>query len=113
MQYKHTHTHCHVLISMVASHGANACACTRAVQYMSHFYTLTLVPTYVPTVHPWHRRLIAVRGICKHSPKMTSIHSQQFQELEEQRIAFLRHQMWTFCNLCSQTTVDIDEVGTN
>ena len=36
---------------------------------------------------------------------------QQFQELEEQRIAYLRHQMWTLCNLCSQTTVYEDQVG--
>lgn len=36
---------------------------------------------------------------------------QQFQELEEQRIAFLRHQMWTLCNYCSQAMVDVDEVG--
>ena len=35
---------------------------------------------------------------------------QQFQGLEEQRIAFLRHQMWTYCNLCSQATVSEDEV---
>lgn len=33
----------------------------------------------------------------------------QFQELEEQRIAYIRHQMWTFCNLCSQATVQVDE----
>lgn len=45
--------------------------------------------------HLWEREM---EVLCK-----------QFQELEEQRIAFLRHQMWTFCNLCSQTTVDIDE----
>ena len=109
MQYKHTHTHTHVLISMVTSYGANVHV---HVQCIIHFYALTLVPTY-PLCIWHHQRLIAVRGICKHSTKMTSIHSQQFQELEEQRIAFLRHQMWTFCNLCSQTTVDIDEVGTN
>ena len=36
---------------------------------------------------------------------------QQFQELEEQRIAYLRHQMWTLSNLCSQTTVYEDQVG--
>lgn len=35
---------------------------------------------------------------------------QQFQGLEEQRVAFLRHQMWTYCNLCSQATVSEDEV---
>ena len=35
---------------------------------------------------------------------------QQFQELEELRIAYLRHQMWTLCNLCSQTTVYEDQV---
>ena len=35
----------------------------------------------------------------------------KFQECEEQRIAFLRHQMWTLCNYCSQTTVEDDEVG--
>lgn len=33
----------------------------------------------------------------------------KFQELEEQRIAFLRHQMWTVCNLYSQSCVDEDE----
>lgn len=33
----------------------------------------------------------------------------QFQELEEQRIAYMRHQTWTFCNLCSQETVQVDE----
>ncbi|XP_064387838.1 proline-serine-threonine phosphatase-interacting protein 1-like [Halichondria panicea] len=32
----------------------------------------------------------------------------QFQELEEQRIAYLRHQMWTYTNLLSKCTVDID-----
>ncbi len=41
---------------------------------------------------------------------MCFISFQQFQELEEQRIAYVRHQMWTFCNLCSQTTVQVDEV---
>ena len=35
----------------------------------------------------------------------------KFQECEEQRIAFLRHQMWTLCNNCSQTCVENDEVG--
>lgn len=35
---------------------------------------------------------------------------QKFQELEEQRIAFIRHQMWTLTNFCSQTYVDNDEV---
>ena len=34
----------------------------------------------------------------------------KFQELEEQRLAFLRHQMWTYTNFCSQTLVDDDEV---
>lgn len=38
---------------------------------------------------------------------------QQFQELEELRIAYLRHQMWTLCNLCSQTTVHEDQVITD
>lgn len=33
----------------------------------------------------------------------------KFQECEEQRIAFLRHQMWTLCNNCSQTCVENDE----
>ncbi|XP_003388698.1 PREDICTED: proline-serine-threonine phosphatase-interacting protein 1-like [Amphimedon queenslandica] len=33
----------------------------------------------------------------------------KFQELEEQRLAFLRHQMWTYTNFCSQTLVDDDE----
>ncbi len=36
---------------------------------------------------------------------------QQFQELEEQRIAYLRHQMWTYTNLLSKCTVDIDTVS--
>lgn len=36
---------------------------------------------------------------------------QKFQELEEQRIAFIRHQMWTLTNFCSQTYVDNDEVN--
>ena len=35
---------------------------------------------------------------------------QKFQELEEQRLAFMRHQMWTMSNFCSQTLVDEDEV---
>ena len=35
---------------------------------------------------------------------------QQFQGLEEQRVAYLRHQMWTYSNLCSQATVIEDEV---
>lgn len=34
----------------------------------------------------------------------------KFQELEEQRLAFLRHQMWTYTNFSSQTLVDDDEV---
>lgn len=37
----------------------------------------------------------------------------QFQELEEQRVAFLRHKMWTYCNLISQTTVHEDEACEN
>ena len=36
---------------------------------------------------------------------------QKFQELEEQRIAFIRHQLWTTTNFCSQTYVDEDEVN--
>ena len=36
---------------------------------------------------------------------------QQFQELEEQRIAFIRHQLWTLANLDSQGSVEIDEVS--
>ena len=35
----------------------------------------------------------------------------KFQDVEEQRIAFLRHQIWTLCNYCSQTYVEDDEVG--
>jgi proline-serine-threonine phosphatase interacting protein 1 len=37
----------------------------------------------------------------------------KFQELEEHRIAFLRHQMWTMTNFCSQTLVDDDESQEN
>lgn len=48
-------------------------------------------------------------GPSGHAPTV-SISFQQFQALEEQRIAFLRHQMWTYCNLCSQATVSEDEV---
>lgn len=48
-------------------------------------------------------------GPSGHVPTV-SISFQQFQALEEQRIAFLRHQMWTYCNLCSQATVSEDEV---
>ena len=36
---------------------------------------------------------------------------QQFQELEEQRIAYLRHQKWTYTNLLSKCTVDVDSVS--
>lgn len=34
---------------------------------------------------------------------------QKFQELEEQRITFLRNEMWTYSNLNSQNLVQIDE----
>ena len=35
---------------------------------------------------------------------------QKFQELEEQRLTFLRNEMWTYCNLNSQSLVQVDEV---
>jgi len=35
---------------------------------------------------------------------------QQFQDLEEQRIAFLRHTMWTLTNVGSNSCVEIDQV---
>lgn len=38
---------------------------------------------------------------------------QKYQELEEQRIAYLRHQMWTLTNYCSQTYVEDDEAYEN
>eukprot|EP00731_Ephydatia_muelleri_P016968 Em0010g66a len=34
---------------------------------------------------------------------------QKFQELEEQRLTFLRNEMWTYCNLNSQSLIQVDE----
>ena len=36
---------------------------------------------------------------------------QTFQELEKERIAFLRNSMWTYTNLGSTNCVKADEVG--
>ena len=36
---------------------------------------------------------------------------QQFQALEEQRIRFLRNEMWLYTNLGSQLSVDEDKVS--
>lgn len=38
---------------------------------------------------------------------------QKFQELEEQRLTFLRNEMWTYCNLNSQSLVQVDEAYEN
>ena len=64
---------------------------------------LNPVSLTTPATIPYHT--------CYYSLPRVLIVLQQFQELEEQRIAYLRHQMWTLCNLCSQTTVYEDQVG--
>ena len=51
--------------------------------------------------------VVGVAGDCR---CVVLLPAQQFQELEEQRVAFLRHTLWSYCNLLSQSTINIDEV---
>ncbi len=54
--------------------------------------------------------LICAIEISLSQRKSTRFCLQVFQQLEEERICFLRNEMWVHTNILSQTYVDNDEV---